>query len=166
MATERGQVLRQGFIAGVIGYAAVVLFFILVNLVEGRSPFHTVALLGSSLFYGLEDARRLVIEPGPILAYNGIHLLVSLVAGTVSAWVVYEVERHHFLWYFALIALIAGFLYSLVVVGLLGAELSEALPWWLVAFANLVWVGSMGLYLWRAHPGLLREIAEEQESPG
>jgi hypothetical protein len=95
MKPDRAQVLTQGLVAGLVGYAAVVLFFIVANLVAGRSPFHTAAALGSALFHGLSDPARLVIEPGPVLAMNGLHLVLSLAVGTVVAWLLSETERHH-----------------------------------------------------------------------
>ena len=85
MKPERAQWLTQGLIGGLIGYAAVAVFFVLVNLIGGRSPFHTAAALGSTLFYGLQDAANLVIEPGPVIAYNGLHLILSILAATVAA---------------------------------------------------------------------------------
>lgn len=161
MKPDRARVLVEGFIAGIIGYAAVALFFAVVNLVSGRSPFHTAAALGGALFYGVRGPAELVIEPGPILAYNGVHLVLSLLAGFVAAWLVFETERHHNLWYFLFFVFLAGFVYSLVAIGIVGAEIAELVSWWSVAVANLAWVIAMGGYLFLTHRGLVRELHEE-----
>lgn len=164
MKPERAQVLTQGLIAGVVSYAAVAIFFFLVNVLAGRSPFFTAAALGSALFYGVGDLTRLAIEPGPILAFNGVHLLLSLMAGTIAAWLVYETEQHHFLWYFVFFVFLAAFVYSLVVVGIVGAEMAHVIPWWAVLIANAIWMGSLGCYLWFQHRGLFQTLDEEQKS--
>ncbi len=164
MKPERAQVLTQGLIAGFIAYAAVVVFFAVANLVTGRSPFHTAAALGSTLFYGLQDPSQLAIEPGPVLAYNGVHLLLSLLVGTIAAWLIFETERHHFLWYFVLFIFMAFFLYSLLAIGIIGAEIAHVLPWWSVLTANVIWVASLGAYLWLQHRGLMGQLQREQES--
>jgi hypothetical protein len=164
MRPERAQVLTQGLVAGFVGYAAVVAFISLANLVSGRPVFHTAAALGTTLFYGLSDPTALAIEPGPVLAYNGIHLTLSLAAGIVAAWLLFETERHHFIWYFVLFIFVAGFLFSLLAIGIVGAEIAHLVPWWSVVAANLVWAVALGGYLWYQHRGLLARLSEEQES--
>jgi hypothetical protein len=164
MKPENEKLLAQGLVAGIVGYAAVVLFFAVVNVIGGRSPFHTAAALGSVLFYDLQDPARLVIEPGPVLAYNGVHLVLSLVAGMVAAWLLFETERHHFIWYFVMFAFVAAFMYSLVVIAIVGAEIAHVVPWWSVVTANVVWLVSLGGYLWFQHRGLMAVLKEEQES--
>ena len=164
MKPERAQWLTQGLIAGLIGYAAVAVFFLLVNVIGGRSPFHTAAALGSVLFYGLQDPANLVIEPGPVIAYNGLHLILSIVAATVAAWLLFETERHHFIWYFVFFVFLAGFVYSLVLIGVVGAEISHIVPWWSVLAANVIWLLSLGCYLWYQHRSLIGALRREQES--
>ena len=164
MKPERAQWLAQGLIGGLIGYVAVAVFFVLVNLVGGRSVFHTAAALGSTLFYGLQGAANLVIEPGPVIAYNGLHLILSIVVATVASWLLYETERHHFIWYIVFFIFLAGFVYSLVLIGVVGAEISHIVPWWSVLAANVIWLLSLGSYLWYQHRSLIGELMREQES--
>jgi hypothetical protein len=155
---KRSEVLIQGLIAGLIAYASVILFYLIVNLAAGRSPFYTPAALGSILFYGARDPSQIVIEPATVLAYNGVHLVVSLLIGTAGAFLAFETERHHGLWYLSLFVLIAGFVYGLVAVGALGAEIAHVVPWWSVVGANLTWVLGVGGYLGWMHRALLREL--------
>ena len=159
MRPDRTDVWLQGLVAGLAGYAAVALFFVVVNVAGGRSPFYTPALLGSALFYGLRDPAQLVVAPGPVLAYNGLHILVFVVVGVLAAWLVFEVELHPYLWYVVFFLFLAGFLLSLAAVGVLGAEIARLLPWWSVLGANLAWSAALGGCLWRAHRALLRRLA-------
>jgi hypothetical protein len=93
MKPERIQVYAQGLVAGLIGYAMVAIVMAIANVILGRSPFHTAALLGSTMFYGLDDPSRLTIWAGPVLAYNGFHLLIFLGLGVVAAWFAHFAER-------------------------------------------------------------------------
>ncbi len=58
---------------------------------------------------------------------------------------------------------LAGFIYSLVAIGIISAEIAHVLPWWSVLAANLIWVGSLGIYLWLQHRDLMAAIKHEQE---
>jgi hypothetical protein len=162
MRPERAEVLVHGLVAGFIGYAAVVIFFALVNVIGGHSPFHTAARLGTALFYEPADPLAARPEPGPVLAYNGVHLVASLLAGTGSAFLLVETERYHFLWYFVFFLFLAGFVYVLLFVGILGAEITRVIPWWFALMGTLVWVAAMGGYLWTQHRSLLARLSEEQ----
>ena len=65
---------RHGLFAGIIGYAVVVLFYVVLNLVQNRNVFFTPHALGRSILGHPVQAG--VTEPGPILIYNGLHLVV------------------------------------------------------------------------------------------
>jgi hypothetical protein len=164
MKADRAQWLTQGLVAGLVSYAAVAVFFLVINVISGRSAFHTAAALGSTLFYGLQDPANLVIEPGPVLAYNGVHLILSIVAGTIASWLLFETERHHFLWYFVFFIFLAGFMYSSVLIGVVGAEISHIVPWWSVLVANVIWLAALISYLWLQHRSLISALKTEQES--
>lgn len=162
MNAEREQVLVQGLVAGLIGYATVVVFFALVNILSGRSPFYTAAALGAVLFYGAQDGARVAVDVGPVLAYNGLHLFASLVIGQAASWLFFGTERQHALWYLAFFLFLAGFLASVVIMGIIGAEIAHAVQWWSIAVANLTWVLGMGGYLWLMHRDLFHEIETEE----
>jgi hypothetical protein len=160
MKPERAQTWWQGLIAGMIGYATTVIVIAVVNLIAGRSPFHTAALLGSSLFYGLTDPASLVIWPGPVLAYNGLHLLVFLGLGALAAWIIHEAERGPHFWYLG--AIVMGF----VVFHLFGAFLlvtapiRAALPVWSFVVGGVAALVTMSAYLIRVHPRLRAEFRD------
>src|SRR3989442_10702351 len=85
------RILREGFIAGLIGAGAVALWFLIVDTVAGR-PFFTPAMLGSAVFWGLHDPSLVVIEYSRIIGYTMIHVNAFLIDGTVSAVLAAEVE--------------------------------------------------------------------------
>lgn len=61
MLAHRARMLRDALAAGFVGYLSVVVIFGTWNVVAGRSPFHTAALLGEALIGGLRDPAALAM---------------------------------------------------------------------------------------------------------
>jgi hypothetical protein len=163
MRAERAQTNLQGLAAGFIGYAAVALFFAIFNLVAGRSPFFTAAFLGDALFYGVRDPAAVVIWPGPVFAYNGVHLLMFLALGMVASWLALLSERGPQFWYIgAILFLFVVFhLYGFVL--LVTGGVQAVLPTWTV-FASTVLAGTvMFAYLLWVHPRFRSELHDFDE---
>ena len=163
MRAERERILTEGLIAGFIGFATTVLVYGLVNVATGRSFFHTAALLGSAVL-GTPISPADLAAPGPIIAYNGIHLIAFIAIGLGAAWLVSETELHPGMWYLAFYLLLTVFFVGLVIIRVVAAPVVEELPWgWPVIWVNLAAAVLMGLYLWRAHPRLWRELTEHAD---
>ncbi len=88
---QLSRILREGFIAGLIGAAAVALWFLVVDVIAGR-PFFTPAMLGSAVFWGVHDPAQVVIEYSRIIGYTMIHVSAFIIVGTISAVLAAEVE--------------------------------------------------------------------------
>ena len=121
--------------------------------------FHTAALLGSALFFGLRDPLELASGPAPIIAYNGLHILVSLLIGLGAAWLVFQTEKNRPLWYGVFFLFLSGFIYSVAVMGVFAAEIVHLLSWPMILIANLGAGLTAGSYLWWRHAQLWRELA-------
>src|SRR2546425_11254541 len=80
-----------GFRAGLIGAAAVALWFLIVDAIAGR-PFFTPATLGSAVFWGVHDPAQVVIEYSRIIGYTMIHGSAFIIVGTIAAVLAAEVE--------------------------------------------------------------------------
>lgn len=162
MQANRRRLIADGVIAGMIGYGVVASFFVVVNLVTGRSPFHTANLLGAVLFGGA-DAAAATIEPGLVIAFNGVHLAAFLVIGFFAAWLVYETELHPVMWYVAFfLFLIAGI--GTLAVMLAGSGLAGGvLAAWQIVTASLLATLAMGAYLLGGHRALFRLIPGADE---
>src|SRR3989442_10661911 len=78
------RILREGFIAGLIGAGVVALWFLIVDIIAGR-PFFTPAMLGSPVFWGRHDPALVVIEYSRIIGYTMIHVTAFILVGTVAA---------------------------------------------------------------------------------
>jgi hypothetical protein len=154
--------IPEGLLAGLIGYVTVVVIFGVVNLISGEAIFHTAALLGSALFFGTRDAAQIMAGPAPIIAYNGVHILASLVIGLGAAWLIFQTEKNHPLWFIVFFIFLAGFIFSLAVMGVFVAELVHLLSWSLILVANVGAGLTAGGYLWWRNSRLLVELAAEE----
>jgi hypothetical protein len=157
------RIVREGFVAGLIGAASVATWFLLVDLVAGRA-FFTPAMLGDALFWGVRDPAQVqVVFPtivGPIIGYTMVHVLAFVAVGMVAAFLAYEVELFpHAL--FIVVVFFAVFEFGFyVILAILASPLLGALAWWNVAIGNTIAAAGMGYYLWRMHPKLREELKE------
>ena len=159
--TERTKLtLSGGLVAGLLGYGAVIVVVSLLNLMTGRSPFHTAALFGSALFYGLDDPAALQISPGPVLAYNMVHVLAFLLLGLFASWLVSLAEKYPAAQYFVLVTLIFVAFHVFGALLLFAGPLLGRGAGLTVGVAGLLAALVMGWYLLRVHPLLRRELRE------
>ncbi len=92
MHRTRKQLVLDGFIAGLLGYAAVVLLFAFVNLASMRGVFATPEALGRAILGTTDRAAGPGGAMAPVLAFNGLHLLVSLALGMLVAFLAEQAE--------------------------------------------------------------------------
>jgi len=163
MKPERARVLSEGLVAGLLGYAVIALFFGSIHLFTGQSLFHTAAALGEGLVS--HDASILGgAAAGPVIAFNGVHMLAFVLFGVIAAWLVSHAERNPGFFIIMLFLGLAGFFYSLS--GFLGFSIDRPLaPSWItVALANVIAGLFMAGYLFRAHPGLWEVVRTSTDS--
>ncbi|MEJ2502485.1 MAG: hypothetical protein P8177_04075 [Gemmatimonadota bacterium] len=158
MNARRRQMLVDGLAAGIAGYLAVVLFVALWNLAAGRSPFFTAALLGEAVFLGLRDVSAVTLDPGMVLAFNGVHLLAFLLFGFFAAWLMYETELHPSFWYLSLALFVAAAVLAYGAIAALTALVGGLVSPLLVVAASLVGAGAVAAYLTVLHRPLMRSI--------
>ena len=156
-----GKIFKEGLVGGLIAYGAVVVVLALLNLASGRSVFHTAAAMGAVLLHGADAAAAFTVGPQPILAYNGVHLVGSILVAVGAAFIVHETELHWPIWYLGLMLLIASAFYAVILVGVLGVEIGHVLDWTTVLVGAAAWTGAMTAYFLRVHHGLLEGIRSE-----
>jgi hypothetical protein len=159
--STRERILYEGLIAGLIGYVIIVLFFAAWNLLQGHSPFYTAALLGDALFYAGDDGTRFAVEPGPVLAFNGVHMLLLISFGVAAAWLAALAERGTQLWYVGAIAFVFILIHLIGGMVWMSAPLRAEIPAWAVGVSTLLAAGALTAYLWWAHPRLHHGQAED-----
>jgi hypothetical protein len=160
MRKDTWTILRQGLYAGLIGYATIVVFFAVLNVAAGRSPFHTAALLGSALFFDLRDPAQLVVSPPAVLTFNMVHALVMLAAGMITSWLVAVSEKYPVSQWAILVALIFVAFHLFAAVQLFAAPFMGVLGWVEITVASVAAAAAMGGFLLQQHPALRRELRE------
>src|SRR5258706_2107618 len=148
---DLNRILREGFIAGCIGAAAVAVWFLVVDLINGQ-PLFTPAMLGIAVFGGETGSDCVVVEPGRIFGCTMIPVSAFVVVGCVAAALAAEVEYAPS----TLFLVIVGFCFFevgfYILVALLAKPLLGYLPWWYVAIGNGLAALGMGYFLWRGDP--------------
>lgn len=154
--------LLQGLVVGLIAYATVALFYTAFDFLAARGTLFTVDMLGKAAFRGLRDPAVLML-PGPldfsgIFMYNALHLVLSLVIGVIVTTIVDQAERHPAVAPLLLLAIVAGGVITVFVVGYLTQAARPVLPWSSIVAANVLASAVAGLYLLWRRPGLWRRF--------
>jgi hypothetical protein len=169
MHAETHAPVREGLLVGLLGGAAVALWWVLVDLLQG-APFATPNAFGQLFIEGDRPLAEGNVEVGPILAYLLAHFAMFAVLGIVLIRLVHlateRLELRMGLWIAVVLttAWLAFHSYALA------TFTRYALPWWATVGGALVGIGTMLLLAWRRHPALRRSLgtvplADEVESP-
>ena len=156
--SSASRTIREGIVVGLIGYAAVAVFYTIFDLLAARNTFYTVNLLGRAVFRGLRDPDVLMLpvalDKTAILWYNILHLVVALIIGLIVTALVGDAEQHPSRRLGVLFVIVGGFVVTILGVGVLTAAMRPVLPWWSIVVANTFAVILAGGYLLQKRPGL------------
>src|SRR5215813_2407088 len=153
---EMSKLYQEGMLAGVLAAAAVAIWFLIVDVVQGR-PLYTPTVLGTALFRhgaGLAAPEPLAVSGEMVMMFTWVHGLLFAAVGGVAARLLGVVEQHPNLGFGILLLFVvlqAGFT---VVAVLVAQPVLQALAWPAILVANLLAAATMGLYLWWRHPNL------------
>jgi len=157
------KVMREGLRVGLVAYASVAIFYAAFDFLAARGPLFTVNLLGLAVFEGVRDPsilqRPIPVDMGAVFWYNALHLVMSLAIGLIVVRLVAQAEGHPSQAKAMLFTIVAGFVVTIVTVGLLTEPMRALLPWWSIVVANAVAVWVAGSYLLRRHPGIWKLLA-------
>lgn len=161
-ALREHQTVREGLVAGLIGAGAVMLWFLVLDIVRGQL-FFTPAALGSALFFGARGIAEVQITAGTVIGYTTLHVAAFIIVGFVASALAGAAEREPPL----LLGLALLFVtFEVLFIGLLAIMatwLLDALRGWTVIVANLIAAVVMGAYLWHEHPKLQEELSHDIE---
>jgi hypothetical protein len=149
--------LLQGMFTGFLGFLTIIVVFAIANVVAGRSPFYTAAILGATLFYGVRDVSQMAPVIAPyVFAFTGMHLMAFLVFGLVGSWLATIADRGSMLWYPGLFFFLFVGFHLIATMQLLAQPMQSALSALSVWVAGLLAAVVMVVYLLRVHPDLRR----------
>jgi hypothetical protein len=154
--------IREGLVAGLLGAVAVMVWFLVMDLVGGRA-FYTPAALGSALFFGARGLAEIQITPETVLGYTGVHLAAFMGVGLIASAMTEGARREPPL----LLAMVLFFVtLEVMFIGLLAivaAWLLDGIRWWMILVGNLIAAAVMGGYLLHEHPELKEHLSHDLE---
>lgn len=157
MASAR-RTVREGLVVGLAAYAAVAVFYSVIDLLAARGALFTVDLLGKAVFRGLRDPGVLLfpqpLDPGAIFMYNALHLVLSLAIGVVVTALAMRADERPAERARLFAAIVAGGVLTVLVVGQLTESMRPVLPYWSIVVANVLASLVGATYLLSRHPGL------------
>ena len=154
--------LRDGLVLGVIGYAAVAIFYAIFDVAAARGALFTVNMLGESLFGGAPDPSRLMfpVEPqfGNVFGYNAVHVLASLLIGFFVMWMLRQASERPSLTRLVQFVIASGYVTTIAVVGILTRTIRPVLPWWSIIAVNSIAMALAAGYLFWRRPRLVAPL--------
>jgi hypothetical protein len=155
--TAAARLYQEGMIAGVIGAAAVALWFLLLDTLTGR-PLYTPTVLGTALFRhgaGLTSPETLPVSMEMVWMFTWVHGLAFAALGGAVSWLLGVAERHPSFG-FGVLLLFVVFQFGFIAVAMIvAAPILHALAWPAILGANLLAASAMTAYFWRRHPRLI-----------
>jgi hypothetical protein len=156
------RVFREGLVAGLLGAAAVAIWFLIVDTAAGM-PLRTPALLGAAVLEGLRDPSALVITWPLVIKYTLIHGAAFAFFGWLMAGLLALADREPRLLY-AFVMLFCCFeVFFIALIMILAEWLFEALAWWNILAGNLLAAVVMLAYFFRGHRVAWREFLTARE---
>jgi hypothetical protein len=159
------RVIREGLIAGLIGAVIVAVWFLALDLTQGRVLF-TPAALGSAILNGARSAAEIQVSVPMVLAYTGIHLAAFLGTGFIASALISEAEKDPPMLLGLVLLFVTFEVLFFGLIAIMASWLLDSIKWWTILVANLIAAAAMGAYLWHAHPNLqavLSKPLEEEE---
>lgn len=155
-------VLREGGVAGVLGAAIIMVWFLALDTLQGQ-PLRTPRLLGTALL-GRPDPTDAV------LAYSVLHVLVFVAFGVLGAALVAAADEQPLFLLPLVILYVAFEVFIFAVVLLLARWVFDQLAGWAVVVGNLLAAAGMLAYYLTEHPRLAHRVraalAEERGGNG
>lgn len=149
--------LHDGIIAGLIGAAAIAVWFLAIDTIAGH-PFRTPAVLGNGLLDVLGPADSTDSTATFVIVYTIFHFAAFMFVGLLAALIVHLAKHEPSILLGFVVLFVATEIGFYGLTGLLHEASSlKGLVWYQVMLGNLVAAIAMGYYFWRTH----RELRDE-----
>jgi hypothetical protein len=159
MPQHRHDLLREGLITGLIGAAVVAVWFLIIDLVQGR-PLSTPSVLGQVFLYRLSTPVVTPIDTSAVIAYTLLHIGAFVFFGIAVTQLIHLAMSSP-LARFGLMMVAVVFEVFFFIMLYAVFNLTSLFPWWSVLAANTLALVAMGYYLKRSHPGLRHQYEKE-----
>ncbi|MGH7482662.1 MAG: hypothetical protein ACRELV_10950 [Longimicrobiales bacterium] len=157
---DRHTIVKEGLIAGLLGAGAVAIWFLFIDAVSGRFLL-TPGALGSVVLHGARGLDAVEISLLTVGGYTVFHVLAFVLTGLIAAALATEAEEIEAPVVFGAVMLFVTFeVFFIGMVAIIAQWLLAVIPWWSIFVANLIAAVVMGVYLWRHHPKLGRDLQD------
>ena len=160
MVRHHHNLLREGFLAGMLGAAAVALWFLVTDLVQGR-PLSTPSILGQVILWRSTSPVVTPPQATAVIAYTLFHVGAFTLFGIVLTQMVHMAMTSPLARFGLMMLALVFELFFLVMLYALLNVTRYLFPWWSVVGANTLALIAMGWYLKRSHPGLKHQFEKE-----
>ena len=160
MSRHHHSLVREGFVSGIIGAAAVAVWFLISDLLQGR-PLSTPSVLGQVVLFGNSTPSVAPAESGPVLAYTLLHLGAFVIFGILLTQIIHLAMSSPLARFGLLVIAVCFELLFVFMTYAVFHQTSYLFPWWSVLAANTLSLTGMGIYLYRRHPGLRLQYQRE-----
>ncbi|HET9513240.1 MAG TPA: hypothetical protein VFO95_04865 [Gemmatimonadales bacterium] len=153
-------VLKEGIVAGMLGALAVAIWFLAVDLFQGR-PFFTPSVLGQILLLGRALPATETIDASAVVLYTGFHFVAFVLFGMLVTKLVHLAVNNPVIRFGLVMVFVVfevffwGFTYMFF------AGTRGLFPRGAILIANTFAAIVMAVYLWRRHPSLKRALRHE-----
>lgn len=154
--------IREGLVAGLLGAAAVMLWFLVLDVIEGH-PFFTPAALGSAIFEGARGVDEVALNFGMVAGYTGVHVAAFLLAGLAASAMVEGARRQPSLLLGSILFFVTLEVLFIGLMAIVAVWLLDAIHWWTIVVGNLIAAGIMGGYLLHEHPEIREHLNHDLE---
>jgi hypothetical protein len=145
--------VREGFVTGLIGGVVAALWHLMVDLGRG-DLFYTPNVLGQVFLGGDTTPAVHTMVPEAVAGYGLLHFIVFILLGCGLVALTHMASRNPALRMGVWLGLVIAVLFSLGFLLVLYWMTRQRFPWLPAVGGSILGIGSMGVYLWRRHPGL------------
>jgi hypothetical protein len=149
--------IREGLVAGLIGGLIVAAWYFAVDTGRGEM-LYTPNILGQVFVQGDSTPGTRTITSGAVIQYFVLHFGWFFLFGVGLTALTHLATRNPTFRMGVWLLLVVGFVFWLGISFMLYWLTDQRLPWVTALIGTLLGVGSMGFYLWRAHPTLRGSI--------
>ena len=151
---DTSRLYQEGFVAGTVGAATIALWFLLLDLIQGR-PLFTPTLLGTALFKGvgtLATIENVAVSLDMVIGFTFVHWLVFAIVGCIASRLLGVAERDPNLGFGILLLFVVFEFVFLAAATVFAEPILQELAWVTILLGNLLAAFGMGWYFWRRHP--------------
>ena len=153
MERHEDRIVKEGAKAGLLGAAAVAIWFLILDTVNGH-PLFTPSVLGQQVLFRSRGPATGAVMVDAVVAYTFLHAGVFVLFGLLVTKLVHLAVDQAIFRFALMMTFVVFEIFFLGVTYIFFAESAGLFSWWSILVANTCAAAVMGYYLWHNHPSL------------